>query len=485
MKTGPRALPCLTSAAARDQHPAPIDIWRSRAVVVAFIVAFAGALLVGILQGERIFYGDAGNYWSLATLFTRDGHFSLVTFDSQARGYAFPFAIYGLKALASSLELSASNVTTLFNALLYALIGAVLAPRLSEMVWPRQHWGPMRRLVLTALLLTFWSGDLNYPLSDFPGLATAFLALVAVGHPDSPGWMLTAGAAAAATVDIRSAYVAFLPMFAIMTGLAWFDQRGSEHVTAMRRALCVSLLVIGFIVVSLPQSLTAHRYYGTWSFVPGATLPSYTEQKLTEGIIIQRYDTFAAPRGVAGIFYPDTAGRRLLGEQPGGEITSSGQYLGLFVSDPVEMVSLLTRRIINGLDARYSTVYVEHVDSGGHLWLRIAGFLLVFLALVRVLWGPARRGLGPIKWRYPVALSLCCLTSITTPVETRYMLPVYMLTYMLVLAPGWVNPIGPSERGWRRLASLAVLLAVFAAFTVVVWHVVSGAVGEIPQAGAL
>ncbi len=417
--------------------------------------------------------------------FTKGGHFSLMNFESQARGYAFPLVIYGLKAVASTFELSASNMATLFNALLYALIGAVLAPRLSEIIWPRQHWGLIRRLLLTALLVVFWSGDLNYPLSDFPGLAMAFLALVAIGHPDSPGWMLTAGAAAAATIDIRAAYVAFLPMFAIMLGLAWFDQRGSQHGSVVRRALCVSLLVIGFVVVSLPQSLVAHRYYGTWSFVPGATLPAYTEQRLTEGMASQRYDTYATPRGVAAILYPDAVGRRLLEQQPGGAITSSGQYLELFASHPVEMVDLLARRVINGLDARYSTVYIENLDSGGHLWLRIAGFLLVFLALVRVLWRATRRSLGPIKWRYPVALALCCLTSITAPVETRYMLPVYMLTYMLVLAPGWVSPIGPSERGVRRVASLAVLLAVFAVFTVIVWHVVSGAVGEIPQAGAL
>jgi len=69
-------------------------------------------------------------------------------------------------------------------------------------------------------------------------------------------------------------------------------------------------------------------------------------------------------------------------------------------------------------------------------------------------------------------LALCVVTSIPSAIETRYMLPIYLLTYLLVLTPGWPNPIGPTEDGWRRFRTLAALSLAAVVFTVVVWQVV-------------
>lgn len=452
--------------------------WWLEPAVAAFGVVFAGALLVGLLQGTRHFYGDSGEYWSLAASFTQHGHFSLLNFESTLRGYALPLIIYALKTFAGGVHWSQSSVATLFNALMFALIGAVLAPRLAEVAWPERRWGFRRRITLTTLLIIFWSGDLNYPLTDFPGLAMALLTLVAVAQPDASGWMLVAGIAGGLAVDLRPAYLLLVPMLAVIVGLAWFDQRGTRHASLPRRALCVGLLVVGFAVVSLPQSLSSHRHLNTWSFVPGATA-SLNSWRLAVGMIYQRSDTYEGPEGPSAIVYDDDAGRRLLEQQPEGEIKSTSQYIGLILSHPAVMTDLLARHIINGLDARYNTVYVEHRDSGGRIWLRLVGFLLVFLALVRLLWPAARRGLGSSRWRYLIALSLCCLTSVTTAIETRYMLPVYLLTYILVLMPGWPNPIGSAGVGVRRLRTLVPLATAYLAFMAAVWHVVGGANGHV------
>jgi hypothetical protein len=137
------------------------------------------------------------------------------------------------------------------------------------------------------------------------------------------------------------------------------------------------------------------------------------------------------------------------------------------------MGGLFMRHVINGLDPRYSTPYIEHLNVASHLWLRILGFLLVFLALVRVLWRTARQRLGAARWRYPVALLLCSVTSITAPAEPRYLLPAYLVIYILVLAPGWPSPIGPRDAGLSRFRTLAILSVASLAFTAIVWHVVS------------
>jgi hypothetical protein len=446
--------------------------------VAAFIIAFAGALLVGLLQGFRPFYADAAGYWTLASSFTQAGHFSLLNYESELRGYVLPLVIYLLKLLATTSYSSQSTVATVFNALLFALIGAVLAPRLAEVTWPEQHWGAPRRVALTTVLLVFWSGDLNYPLTDFPGLAMVLLALVAIARADRPGWMLLAGIAGGAAVNLRPAYLPLALMLLVVLVLNWSEQPGAAHTSTTRRALCAGLLVLGFVAVSLPQGLSTHRHYGTWSFIPGSST-SLTEEVLTKGMYAQRWDSYEQPPVIPNaIEYPDVSGRRLLTQQPGDAVKSTGQYLDLLVSHPTIIVPMLVRHVVNGLDARYSTIYVEHFDSGGHIWLRVSGFLLVFLALVRLLWPEARRGLGQTRWRYPLALSICCVTVLPSAIETRYILPIYLLSYIVALAPGWPNPIGAPEAGWARWRTTAALTVAGLVFAAFVWHVVSGVTGH-------
>src|SRR5438309_9661218 len=107
------------------------------------------------------------------------------------------------------------------------------------------------------------------------------------------------------------------------------------------------------------------------------------------------------------------------------------------------MGGLLARRPINGLDQRYSTPYIEHLDTGSHRLLRLGGFLLVFLALLRVLWPAARRGLGSGRWRYAVVLLLCASASVPASMETRYLLPISVLSAALFLTPGCASPVAP------------------------------------------
>lgn len=472
----------MTDAAqAREilRPPVPLSRLRAHPAVAGFAIVFTGTLIIALLQGAKPFYGDSGGYWSLANSFTHDGHFSLLNFESPVRGYAMPLVTYVLRAFTRDVGWSQSSVVKLFNVMLFALIGSVLAPWVAEYTWPELHWSIARRVALTTLLIVFWSGDLNYPLSDFPGLTLLLLSLVAIAQPNRPGRMLIAGFACGLAVDMRPAYLPLLPMLLAIVTLAWVHPRSAVRAPLPRRALCVGLLAVGFAGASLPQALSSHRHYQSWSFIPGR--PAHlTQEQLTEGLLLQRYDTFVTPRGFdARMAYHDATGRRLLEEQPGHTITSVGQYLQVAERHPVATAGLMARHLVNGLDMRYSTVYVEHLRSGGHLVLRLAGFLLAFLAVVRVLWPAARRRLGQAHWRYPVALLVCCVTSMVTAIETRFMLPVWLLGSMLVLTPGWPSPINQSMAGLRRFQTLAIIVVAYLAFMAVVWHVVSGATAHV------
>jgi hypothetical protein len=456
---------------------------RSWSVALAFVVAFVGTLAIAMLQGEKPFLTDAGGYWQLGTTFTANGHFSLLNYSDVLKGYAWPLILYGLQTLAGDFAWTASSIVKLLNVFIFAAIGAVLGPALIRVVWPTQpSWGVGRRLVLTALLIVFWSGFLNVPLSDFPTLAAALLTLVAVARTDNPGWMLLAGVALAVTINIRESYVPFAPAVVAIVAWTWFvDQRGTPHASAVRRALCAGLFVVGFAVVSLPQSLSAHRYHGTWSFIPGASVPEPAGVFWGNGLGLQGYDTYVL-NGEARVemryVYP--AGLRLLNEQPEGKVKSTSQYLGLFVSHPLVMGGLVVRNVINGLDPLYSTGYVENLHNQGRTWGRIAGFLLLFIALLRVLWPAARRLLGPGRLRYLIALSLGCVSTMPIGGNRRYLLPIYLLIYVLALTPRWPNPIGSTgTSSIRRFRTPAVIAVFFVAYASFVWYITSDAISHL------
>jgi hypothetical protein len=383
-----------------------------------------------------------------------------------------------LDLVVNALRWNASSVVKIFNALIFSLIGVALGPKLAELTWPEQRWGIARRLALVALLILFWSGYLPFPLTDFPALAMSILALICVSRFDRPAWMLVAGLSSGAAINMRPSYVLILPIVVILMLWAWLEHRHTVHLSIKRRGLCLALLVVGFLVVSIPQSLAMHRHFGTWSFILG-TLAHLTTLQLTEGVKLQRYETYVSLGHEPQMRYEYDAGVRLLKEQKNDAITSSTQYLELVVSHPLVMGNLFLHHIANGLDQRYATLYVKHLDTGSHRWFRVIGFLLIFLMLLRILWSTARRRLGVALWRYPVGLALCCLTAIPSAVKTRYMLPVYLFSYVMILQAGWPNPIGSTSLGVRRFRTPAIIVGAYVMFMAGVALVTSNATSNL------
>lgn len=444
--------------------------------VMAFAAAIAGALVVALAQGPKHFYYDSGGYWTLGGTFVSHGHFSLTNFDSPLRGYILPLIDHGLHELAVGLQWSDSALAKLFNALLFSLIGAVLVPGLAEATWPERRWGVQRRLLLTALLLVFWSGYLNFPLSDFPAFTMALVAILAASRPYAARWMLLMGIAAGIALDMRPAYLLLVPIVFLLAAWNWFEHHREHGHSALRGASGLGLALVGFALVSLPQSLSAHRHFGTYSFIPGSAANLETRQ-LTEGMMLQLYGTFVGPGHGPRMDYTDDSGAHLLSEQPNQLIKGAGQYLGLVVEHPLTFAGLFGRHLINGLDVRYSTPYTERLRTDW--WLRIGGFLLVFAALVRLLWPTARRSLGLALWRYLLALPACCLSSMPSAVETRYLLPVFIVSYTIVLAPGWPSSIAADGSVVDRYRLVGAIVLAYLLFTLVVWHVTSSATHDL------
>ena len=436
-------------------------------------IALVAASLIALIHSEKPFYYDSNAYWTLQYSFFKHGQFSLLNFTSALRGYLLPLIYYVLRELSDALGLSPSHAVKLFNALMFALIGAVLAPRLAEITWPRFRWGVGRRLALTALLLLFWSGYLEFPLSDFPALAMALLALIAVDRIESLVSTVLAGIACGAAIDMRPQYLplAFiLLLFVVVPRLALREGAARSLKWILPR---FAALAIGLALVSVPQSLSAHRHFHTWSFVPGAAA-QLSSLQLTEGLRLQRYETYVGSGHGPRMEYDDEAGSRLLAKQRDSRVASLGQYLGLIVNNPVTMAELFVRHLVNGFDQRYTTPYVAHLDAGSHRGLRLGGFLLVFLALLRIFWSRARRSIAPSRWRFPIALTACAVTSVPSAVETRYLLPMWLLACVLALLPAWPKPVCAGKGVTRYRAVVSITLS-YILFTAAMFFIASDA----------
>jgi lysylphosphatidylglycerol synthetase-like protein (DUF2156 family) len=177
------------------------------------------------------------------------------------------------------------------------------------------------------------------------------------------------------------------------------------------------------------------------------------------------------------MIFVDPSGARLLGyvklNEATGLISGNGDYLALAASHPLAIGGVLFRHLVNGLDQRYATPYPKRLDTGQRRPWRLAGFLLIFSALLRLGWPAARRSLGPARWRYLVVLALACVTSLTAAIEQRFLLPLFAVALLLALAPGWPPLLGPRDPavGWRRFAVPAAIAVAGAAFMAVMWMV--------------
>jgi hypothetical protein len=444
----------------------------------AFAIGALATLLVALAAGAKIFYFDSGGYWTLSESFTASGHFSFYDFPDALRGYSWPLILWTLRNVSEVFTSDQSLMVRGFNAVIFALVGTVLAPRLASIAWPQASWNIARRLALTAFILAYWSGYLSFPLSDFPALAAALLALVAVYRADSPAWLLVAGFAGALALNIRPAYVLLPLLLVVLLAWSWIEGRRTRPISARRRVLCVVALLAGMAFVSVPQSLSHHKYQGSFNPVPGST--ELQRLQYTGGLQLQRYETYIST--TPHMEYLDPHTKEIVAGLEGGSVQGTGEYLGFVVDHPLTMAGVFLRHIVNGFDQRYTTPFVETLESdrGGttaawHLLLRIGGFLMVFLALVRVAWPAGRRSLEPARWRYAAALLVLAAPSVPSAIETRFLLPAYLLAAMLVITPGWRRALGETWAGPARNRALALVLTAAAAYAVVVWTIVSAA----------
>jgi hypothetical protein len=450
------------------------------------VVAIYAAHLFASGYGQ--FYYDSGVYWQLGDSFEHNGHFSLLSYHvapgGYPRGYSLPLLNHTLHVIASWIGISDVTIMKLFGALMAAVLGVVVLPRLARLLFPRASIGLARMLALNALIFLYWRDHFDFPLSDFPALLVACIGLIGLLRATTAGYVV-AGLGFGLAANIRPAY---LPAaFAVIVVAALLPRRPWDW---RRRSEATALVLAGALLASLPQMLINNHQRGSLSpFVPGGKNVALLQ--LSDGMRAQRYETYVgASSGYPQpqVFYFDPATERVLQKEhlaaqtvilgQYAAITRYGQYARVVVHHPLDMAAAYVRRLFNGLDVWYPTPYVRNL-SNKPIIFSLLQYTLMFLAIARLLLPEPRRALGRIRWIGIVILLIPCLTAVPGAVEPRFFLPLQMLIYMLVC-------FGPDTKALLLAGSVgrrAALAVSYVAFLLVCLTLSSATLSELQHPG--
>jgi hypothetical protein len=400
------------------------------------VQAFCFALVAGVyllhlfLSGYDRFYYDAEGFWQLG----KGGHFGYPW-----RGYSIPLLTFILHHAASVVAVGDVTIVKIWGAVLAATFGVVILPRLSRVLFPKATIGIGRILAVNALIFLYWRDHFNFPLVDFPAMVAASIGVIGLLRVTTWGYVI-AGLSLGLAVNLRGNYAPALLAAVVVAGALPLRPR-----CLRRRALAVTVVLIGALAVSSPQILINYRQHGSWS--PGIpTAHDFTLILFWIGMNSQKYETYVGPRDgypLPGVYYVDPATRRLLDEEGISAVMVPGpgqgrdpafpgirRYVRLVFDQPIEMAASYVRHIFNGLDVKYPTPYVRNLGNRS-LILSLLQYTLIFMAAARLLIPSARRALGRVRWLGIAVLLGACLAVLPTSAEPRYYLPMQALVYML------------------------------------------------------
>jgi hypothetical protein len=465
----------------------PVTGSTRRPAAWSFLASLILSLVAAFAWGAPTYrYGDSAGYWDLGITFVHHGSFSFTGFTSATWGYVFPLYDLVLHEIATTLDVSALTTIRVANCLVLASLASVTIPKMASAIWPAVQLTAVRRVLLMIVLLIFWRGWLNFALTDFIGLLLLLTALSFLVRTPSVVRYVLAGLFAALACNIRPTFLPELLVMVVLMGRSLLTSRtpvvegAPSHrrrlTTGQRAIVCVAGFVVGFLVVSLPQSWLNHTHYATWSPVAGA--PAKLDiGEINGGMTYLRFESVVVNHQAAGIVYPDVSTTRLLQSLPGKTVTGYGDYATVVARHPLVMVGAFGRRLMNAFDVHYSTPYTPHLVVGPD-GLDLLSCSLWFLAALRLVLRRSRRLLGSMDWIYLAALALVCVAVLPALIEPRFMLTGDVAAYVLLLAPGWSDLFISVRAQGRRRIDWKCVVATSTAYLawVAVWFAVMGAI---------
>ena len=406
-----------------------------RESLIAFLVTAVIVYSVHQIMGVEKFPWDAGDYWWLSHIN------NLLGFPKQIRGIVFPVILAPMRFVEDYFPQVGHIPFRVGTSLFYSIGLAVLLPDIYRMLFGGRIT-LVRRLVPAILTCIIYPGVIVYPLTDFPALL--FHALAAWCMIKASEWkrvpyalLAAAGAASYAAYNIRPIYLMTFVFIILYTLLI-----GYTGVSVKRRLSYVLVIFCGAAAISSPQFFANARNGILSPMVQTAQFKETSElslfgYQLLWGLTLQRYETSLDPSSPSPtLYYMDRAGEKFfVDNHVDGLQFSVSKYIGLALSHPIDILGIMGRHFINGLDVRDGGVYTTNISPNRDL-ISFLNYNVVFLGFLLTLWAAATRnkekGSRIQVYYWMVFFLLPVLMILPGAIETRFFLPLHLGLYSVI-----------------------------------------------------
>ena len=395
---------------------------------------------------------DAGDYWDLSV-----AKYFLNFPTETIRGYFFPLLLTPARVLTDLIHVPTQHVYRFYSSAIYACAFALLLPEFYRSVFGGKI-SFSRRLITPILVLIFLPGVILYPLSDLPCFLLAILCLSLVRNLEikqkltlpNIAQVILIGVVAYGVYNTRTIYVYLLMTLFIALPLM---TRKLGH-----KIIVVLCLLVGVGLAAAPQMMINHK--NTGRFTPWVMTQinnkSLFAKQLLWGITMQRYSTFMHnPVQGGGLYAIDPGGVKIFDQE---KLTADdlqiARYFKLVRNYPYFFLGAYTRHAINGLDLRDGEVYVLGLEQNRN-FRSVANFSVLFLMLLilfirtrpethlpvnsgndSAVFGSGRSKVISNWWVYLLLIGVPVAAIIPGAIETRFFLPVHVMTYLTIALNG-------------------------------------------------
>ena len=353
---------------------------RNKKILISIILGWCVLFIFLCLKNVTQFYWDSVEYWNMTPQFIVNGRFVFNPQNYNYRGYMYPLFL----GLMNGFGRFNIHVYWIVSSLFYSFMINGILPCAYERVF-NDSVGIVKRMAVLAMLMLFWPGLFEYPLTDLPAVLLSIFALYILYESRyvEKAWLrfvlsFVSGLLCYTTLNFRATYKGVIFIAAGMI-IVYYRKSWKTLVPSL------VFFAMGVMVVALPQIYANYINYGVYSFDNPLSLftPNRMSYLLFEGAVWNRMEGYvgADPTMSAAFTGVDPVIKRIF-EQEGillNELDPPGLnvFIGVVLKYPLEFAMTYLSHLIECFDVRYGNIY--STEYKGRYFIQSLSILIYYI----------------------------------------------------------------------------------------------------------
>lgn len=395
---------------------------------IIFLLLFSMSMCVLLLLHETDMPYDAGVYLAIG----KSCGWDIRNMYTGFRGWLFPYTLfmcYKFGRLFGSDYFGIWVMTSTTYAVIFTIVFRCIAKILGFGMLNKRSLS-LGGAICGIVFYIYFRGLFIYTLSDFYAFSLSLIDVILIYDILNSERKLRMkfieayilGLGMYGAYNIRTIYL-FLLVSCILVLVIWQLCEKKWKQLAATFVPCV----LGMFSCSIPQIISNHHLYGSYSWkVPAEGLML---SQISWGISWERYATYMgdlSEYGSRSMYFVDHIGQSILESAQITEFTSYGQFVKLVLSYPLDFLGVYIRHFLNMLYPIYPNQYIFDVTKDKTLLLLIF-YSLLFLAVSNFI---SSFELKSSKWVWFCLILVPCICILPGAVEIRFFVALHFLIYM-------------------------------------------------------